>query len=51
VIVAVASRRIGSSNELRAAINTRQPGEKVAIRYRRNGQPHTVTVTLANRPS
>jgi S1-C subfamily serine protease len=51
LIVAVEGKRIGSLNELRAAINTRQPGDKVAIRYRRDGRAHTVTVTLANRPS
>jgi putative serine protease PepD len=51
LIVAVDGKQIGSLNELRAAINARQPGERVAIRYRRNGSTHTVSVTLASRPS
>jgi putative serine protease PepD len=51
LIVAVDGKHVGSQNELRAAINTRQPGDKVAIRYRRGGEAHTVTVTLTSRPS
>jgi putative serine protease PepD len=51
LIVAVDGKHVGSQNELRAAINTRRPGDQVALRYRRNGETHTVTVTLASRPS
>ncbi len=39
------------SDELRAAIDAKQPGEKIALTYLREGATHTVTVTLASRPS
>ena len=51
LIVAVGGKPIGSLNELRSAINNRKPGDKVSLTYRRNGENHTVNVTLASRPS
>jgi putative serine protease PepD len=51
VVTAIAGTSVASSEEAVAAINTHKPGDKVAIAYRRNGQSHTATVTLAERPS
>jgi putative serine protease PepD len=51
VITAVAGKQISTADELRAAINARSPGDRVSLRYTRNGQSHTVTVQLTSRPS
>jgi putative serine protease PepD len=51
VITAVAGKRIGTADELRAAINTRRPGDQVSLSYRRGGESHTAQVELASRPS
>jgi putative serine protease PepD len=40
-----------TSDQLRAAIDAKKPGDTVKITYQRNDQTHTVTVTLAARPS
>jgi putative serine protease PepD len=51
VITAIGGSHISSSDELRAAINARKPGDRVSITYTRNGTKHTVSSTLASRPS
>ncbi len=51
VITAIGGSHISSSDELRAAINARKPGDRVSITYTRNGTRHTVSLTLASRPS
>jgi putative serine protease PepD len=51
VITQVDGKRIGTGDELRAAINAKSPGDQVSLTYRRDGETHTVRVTLANRPS
>ena len=51
VITAIGGTHISSSDELRAAINARKPGDRVSITYTRNGTKHTVSLTLASRPS
>jgi putative serine protease PepD len=51
VITAVAGKKIGTADELRAAINAHSPGDRVALTFRRNGKSHTVQVTLASRPT
>jgi len=51
VVTAVEGKRIGTADELRAAINSRSPGDRVSLRYRRDGDSHTVQVELASRPS
>jgi putative serine protease PepD len=51
VITAVAGKRIGTADELRAAINARSPGDRVSLRYRRDGESHTIQVELTSRPS
>jgi putative serine protease PepD len=51
VITQVDGKRIGTGDELRAAVNAKTPGDAVSVTYRRGGETHTVRVTLANRPS
>jgi putative serine protease PepD len=51
VITAIGGSHISSSDELRAAINARKPGDRVSITYTRDGTKHTVSLTLASRPS
>jgi putative serine protease PepD len=51
VITAVAGKRVGTADELRAAINAHSPGDRISLGYRRDGKSHTVTVKLASRPS
>jgi putative serine protease PepD len=51
VITQVDGKRIGTGDELSAAINAKSPGDAVSVTYRRGGETHAVRVTLANRPS
>ena len=51
VITALGGRKVSSADELRAAINARRPGDHVSVTFRRNGRSHTVSLTLASRPS
>jgi putative serine protease PepD len=51
VITQVDGRSIGSADELRAAINSKSPGDSVSVTYKRGGNTHSVRVTLTNRPS
>jgi putative serine protease PepD len=51
VIVSLGGTKISSADELRSAISARKPGDKVSVTYVRNGVRHTVSLTLASRPS
>jgi putative serine protease PepD len=51
VIRSIAGTSVSTSDELRAAINARKPGDRVTLVYTRGGKRHTVSVTLASRPS
>ena len=51
IVTAVGGQRVRSADELGQAIDARKPGDKVTLTYTRGGQSHTVTVTLADRPS
>ena len=51
VIVSLGGRKVSSADELRSAISARKPGDRVSVTYTRNGTRHTVSVTLASRPS
>jgi putative serine protease PepD len=51
VVVSLGGTKISSADELRAAISARKPGDRVSVTYLRNGNRHTVSVTLASRPS
>jgi putative serine protease PepD len=51
VITAIGGTKVSSSDELRAAINARKPGDRVSVTFTRNGTSNTVSLTLASRPS
>jgi putative serine protease PepD len=51
VITSLGGTKVSSSDALRAAINTHKPGDKVTVTFTRNGTRHTVSLTLASRPS
>ena len=51
VITALGGKTVTSSDALRAAINGHKPGDHVSLTYTRNGNSHTVQLTLASRPS
>jgi putative serine protease PepD len=51
VIVSIDGTKVSSADELRSAISAHKPGERVSVTYVRSGKRHTVSVTLASRPS
>jgi putative serine protease PepD len=51
VVKSIGGTKISSSDDLRAAINARKPGDRVALTFTRNGTRHTVSLTLTSRPS
>jgi putative serine protease PepD len=51
VITSLAGTKISTSDELRAAISSHKPGDKVTVTFTRNGTRHSVSLTLASRPS
>ena len=51
VITGIAGKSVSSGNEVQAAIGVKKPGDTVRLTYTRDGQSHTVTVTLTNRPA
>jgi putative serine protease PepD len=51
VVTAIGGTSVASSEAAVSAINARKPGDRVAIAFRRNGQGHEVSLTLAERPS
>jgi len=51
VITSLGSTQISTPDQLASAIAAHKPGDSVTVTYQRGGQSHTVTLTLANRPS
>jgi putative serine protease PepD len=51
VITAVDGKDVTTTPQLQAAIDAKQPGDKVTVDYARDGASHTATVTLGTRPS
>jgi putative serine protease PepD len=51
VITAIGGTKVSSADELRAAISSHRSGDRVSVTFRRNGKTHTVSLTLASRPS
>jgi putative serine protease PepD len=51
VITRIDGRAVTNASQLSSAIDAKQPGNKVTLTYKRNGQTKTVTVTLGERPS
>ena len=51
VVTTIAGTSVASADEAVAAIDTHKPGDRVTITFRRSGQAHDASVTLAERPS
>jgi S1-C subfamily serine protease len=51
VIVSVSGRRVRDPDDLAAAVIDRQPGDRVRIEYRRDGESRSVEVVLGRRPA
>jgi putative serine protease PepD len=51
VVTAVGGKSVHDPTALSTAIDAKKPGDRVTLTYTRNGQSHTVTVTLAERPA
>ena len=51
VITAIDGQKIDDSTDLSSYINTKAPGDKIALTVHRNGQTEQVDVTLKNRPA
>jgi putative serine protease PepD len=51
VVTGFDGKSISSGDELASAIGAHKPGDTVSVTYSRDGKSHTVSVTLATRPS
>ena len=51
VITKFGDESVGSADELRRLVDSKQPGDKVELTVTRNGKTQTITVTLGTRPS
>ena len=51
VVLVAGGVKIESLTDLRAAVDARKPGNTLKIQVRRDGQTHTVIVTLGERPA
>jgi S1-C subfamily serine protease len=51
VVTAVNGKKIATTDDLRAAIEAKRPGDTISLTYTRDGSKHTVRITLASRPS
>jgi S1-C subfamily serine protease len=51
VITAVDGKAIATGAELQTAVDAKKPGDSISITYTRDGQSHTVDITLGTRPA
>jgi len=51
VVTSLDGTSVSTTDELASAIAAHKPGDSVSVTYERDGQSHTVTLTLANRPA
>ena len=51
VITAVDGKAITTGAELQNAVDAKKPGDSISITYTRDGQSHTVDITLGTRPA
>jgi len=51
VVVEVDGKAISSGDDLTRVIDSHKPGDKISVTYKRGGSEHTVSLTLATRPS
>jgi putative serine protease PepD len=50
VVLRAGGERIARATDLRRAVDARKPGDELELELRRDGERHTVTVTLGERP-
>jgi putative serine protease PepD len=51
VVVEVDGKTISSGDDLTRVIDAHKPGDKISVTYKRSGSEHTVSLTLATRPT
>jgi S1-C subfamily serine protease len=51
VVTEVGGEAVGTVAELRASVSAKQPGERVELQLRRDGETRTVEVELGARPA
>jgi S1-C subfamily serine protease len=51
VITSVDGKAIKTGAELQTAVDAKRPGDSISITYTRDGQSHTVEITLGTRPA
>jgi putative serine protease PepD len=51
VVVEVDGKAISSGDDLTRVIDAHKPGDKISVTYKRGGSEHSVSLTLATRPS
>jgi putative serine protease PepD len=51
VVTGFGGKSVSTGDELASAIGAHKPGDTVSVTYTRDGKSHTVSVTLASRPS
>jgi S1-C subfamily serine protease len=51
VITAVDGEAISTGAELQTAVDAKKPGDSISITYTRDGQSHTIDITLGTRPA
>jgi putative serine protease PepD len=51
VVIEVDGKAISSGDDLTRVIDAHKPGDKISVTYKRSGSEHTVSLTLATRPS
>jgi putative serine protease PepD len=51
VVTSIGGQRVRTATDLSTVIDGKKPGDRVTLSYLRAGKSHTVTVTLAERPS
>jgi putative serine protease PepD len=51
IITAIDGQKMTTSEAVQQAIDSHHPGDEISITYWRNGESHTVSVTLATRPT
>ena len=50
IITAIDGEKVSNTVDVNRALYKRRPGDKIKVEYYRDGKPHTVTVTLSERP-
>ena len=51
IVTAFAGKAVSTADEVRAAVDARQPGDTVSVQVTRNGETKSIEVTLGERPA